>query len=160
MLFLGGIDPSTVKLISERLGKQTINTINTSKTNGNKASGSKSKQSIGRNLMFTTEIEQMDKDKCIIFIRSMKPYLDFKYPLKSHPNYKKSGDYSDKNHYFFEREIKFDQKTILAMRVPLKGEPGYVHPKNSQPSQTSHTLDDILSSLTNVKITIYEGYAP
>ncbi len=130
MLFLGDIDPSTVKLISERLGKQTINTINTSKTTGNKGSGSKSKQSIGRNLMFTSEIEQMDNDKCIVFIRSMKPYMDFKYPLERHQNYKKSGDYSDKNMYFLDNEIIFDQRAMLAMTVPLQDQAEYIHPRN------------------------------
>ncbi len=129
MLFLGGIDPSTVKLISERLGKETINTRYVSNTKGRASSNTVTTQALGRNLMTTTEIEQMKNENCIVFIRSMKPFMDKKYPLEKHPNYKKSGDYNDKNLYIPKRMIRLKRGILKSLEVYRCDEEEYVHPK-------------------------------
>ena len=128
MLFLGGIDASTVKTVSERLGKMTLNQSSSSINYGKSGGGSSSLQTTGRELLSTTEIEQMPNDKCIVFIRSMKPFLDFKYPLEDHPNFKYSGDASEEYFYVPDWHIKLDRKLLASLAVPKKGDKNYVAP--------------------------------
>lgn len=128
MLFLGGIDASTVKTVSERLGKMTLNQKSMSINYGKTGGGSSSVQSTGRELMSTNEIEQMPNDRCIVFVRSMKPFMDFKYPLENHPNFKKTGDYALKNFYTPKWHIHADKKLMASLAVKRKGEDGYIVP--------------------------------
>ena len=132
MLFLGGIDASTVKTVSERLGKGTINTKNNSINKGNKGGGSTSIQATGRELMTTTEIEQMRNDHCIVFIRSMKPFNDFKYPLEQHPNYKYTGDADEKNFFVAPWHLTLDRVLMASLNVKRVGEEGYINPERAK----------------------------
>ncbi len=135
MLFLGGIDQSTVKLISERLGKETIITKYVSRTKGRGQSSTVTTQSLGRNLKTTTEIEQLGNEYCIVFIRSMKPFLDKKYPLEKHPNYKKSGDYDDKFCYIPKHQIALEKDVLKGLEVALRGDENYVFPDKEKSKQ-------------------------
>ena len=128
MLFLGGIDASTVKTVSERLGKGTINTKHESINKGRHGGGSTSIQSTGRELMTTTEIEQMQNDQCIVFIRSMKPFLDHKYPLEQHPNYKYTGDADPRYFYHPSCKLTLDRSLMASFNVKRVGEEGYTPP--------------------------------
>ncbi|MCR5094124.1 MAG: type IV secretory system conjugative DNA transfer family protein, partial [Lachnospiraceae bacterium] len=128
MLFLGGIDASTVKTVSERLGKETINTRNNTVNKGNRGGGSTSTQTSGRELMTTTEIEQMRNDHCIVFIRSLKPFCDWKYPLEEHPNFKYSGDADEMNVYHPAWHLTLDRKKMASLNIKLVGEKGYQKP--------------------------------
>lgn len=132
MLFLGGIDSSTVKTVSERLGKGTINTDSRSENVGRQGGGSNSYQHIGRELMTTTEIEQMKNDHCITFIRSMKPFYDYKYPLEKHPNYKHSGMCDEENSYKAPWHLVLD--TAFLARIAVKGtdDPEYIAPERKK----------------------------
>ena len=132
MLFLGGIDASTVKTVSERLGKGTINTKNNSINRGNKGGGSTSIQTAGRELMTTTEIEQMKNDHCIVFIRSMKPFNDYKYPLEQHPNYRYTGDADEGNFFVPPWHLTLDRALMASLNVKRAGEEGYVKPKRAE----------------------------
>lgn len=132
MVFLGGIDQSTVKMISERLGKGTINTRNNTINRGKNGGGSSSYQQTGRELLTPSEVEQTDGDYCIIFIRSQKPFFDLKYPLESHPNYKVSGDADEKFFYRPEFNIKLDHAFLNSLAVRRVGEPGYIEPERAE----------------------------
>lgn len=127
-LFLGGIDSSTVKLVSERLGKGTIKTDSESENRGKQGGGSQSFQKMGRELMTTTEIEQMKNDHCVVFIRSMKPWYDFKYPLEKHPNYKYSGMADEKNSYEASWHLTLDKALLNRIAVKRTTDPEYIKP--------------------------------
>lgn len=128
MLFLGGIDSSTVKMVSDRLGKGTIKSDSSSVSKGAKGSYSQSNQKIGRELMTTTEIEQMRNDHCITFIRSMKPFNDYKYPLEKHPAYKYSGMADDRNSYSAPWRLTLDKKLLRRAAVRKYDSPEYIMP--------------------------------
>ncbi|MBE6065915.1 VirD4-like conjugal transfer protein, CD1115 family [Clostridium cochlearium] len=108
-IFLGGTDPETLKYISERLGKETIYSKNRGTTKSKQRSVSYNEGLISRNLMNTDEIANLEDDKCIVFIRGHKPYLDSKFDLKKHSNYKYLGEVTNNNYllvnYFKEREV-------------------------------------------------------
>ena len=91
-LFLGGSEDSTVKNVSERLGKSTIDTDSRSKSGGRTGSSSMSYQRIGRELKTPDEVSMMDEDECILFMRGFRPIIDKKYDIMSHPNVKETGD--------------------------------------------------------------------
>lgn len=129
MLFLGGIDTSTVKMVSDRLGKGTIYTHNESSQHGGKGGGSTSVSTSGRELMTTTELEQMKNDHCITFIRSMKPFYDYKYPLEQHPNYKESGMANDENAYVPNWHLKYDKSLMARIAVRTTDDPDYIKPE-------------------------------
>jgi len=131
MLFLGGIDSSTVKTVSERLGKGTIYADTQSHNLDKKGGGNESRQILGRELMTTTEIEQMKNDHCICFIRSMKPWYDYKYPLEKHPNYKYSGMADSKNAYIAPWHLDFDRDLLRRIAVRKTGDPDYIAPQRA-----------------------------
>lgn len=87
-LFLGGKEESTLKSISESLGKETIDIKGYNRTKGKQSSTSENNQIIGRELMQSNEISTMPIDECIVMIRSHNPFYSKKYPLEEHPNYK------------------------------------------------------------------------
>ena len=132
MLFLGGIDSGTVKTVSERLGKGTIYTDSSSVTRGRQGSSSQSRQKMARELMTTTEIEQMKNDHCIVFIRSMKPWYDLKYPLEQHPNYRYSGMYQEKNAFVAPWHLKMDRDLLRRIRVRRTTDPDYLSPERAE----------------------------
>ncbi len=116
-VFLGGSEPTTLKELSEALGKETIDTFNTSDTRGNSPSYGTNYQKLGKDLMSKDEISVMDGSKCILQLRGVRPFLSDKYDLTQHPNYKYTSDYDKKN--------TFDIEKYLNRRMRLKAEDEY-----------------------------------
>jgi len=98
-LFLGGKEKSTLKEMSELLGKETIDSFNTSESRGQSPSHGMNYQKLGKELMSQDEIATMPGDKCIMMLRGVRPFLSAKYDLTRHPRYKYLSDF-DKAHTF------------------------------------------------------------
>ena len=105
-LFLGGKEKTTLKEVSEILGKETIDSFNTSETRGRELSHGLNYQKLGKELMSQDEIAVMDGGKCILQIRGIRPFFSDKYDITKHPNYKYLSDYDKKNSFDSERYIK------------------------------------------------------
>ena len=104
-VFLGGSENTTLKELSAALGKETIDTFNTSDTRGNSPSYGTSFQKTGHELMSRDELAVMDGGKCILQLRGVRPFLSDKYDLTQHPNYKLTGDYDKKNMFDIEKYL-------------------------------------------------------
>lgn len=96
-IFLGGSEPTTLKDLSEMLGKETIDAFNTSDTRGNSPSYGTTFQKMGHELLSRDELAVLDGGKCILQLRGVRPFLSDKYDLTQHPNYKLTSDYDSKN---------------------------------------------------------------
>ena len=96
-IFLGGSEPTTLKDLSEMLGKETIDAFNTSDTRGNSPSYGTTFQKMGHELLSRDELAVLDGGKCILQLRGVRPFLSDKYDLTQHPNYKYTSDYDPKN---------------------------------------------------------------
>ena len=105
-LFLGGKEKTTLKEVSEILGKETIDSFNTSETRGRELSHGLNYQKLGKELMTQDEIAVMDGGKCILQIRGVRPFFSDKYDITKHPNYKYLSDFDKKNTFNAERYIK------------------------------------------------------
>ena len=105
-LFLGGKEKTTLKELSETLGKETIDTYNTSETRSNQNSYGLNYQKLGKELMSQDELAVMDGRKCILQVRGVRPFLSDKYDITKHPNYKYLSDYDKKNTFDIERYLK------------------------------------------------------
>ena len=116
-IFLGGSEPTTLKELTEALGKETIDTFNTSDTRGNSPSYGTNYQKLGKDLMSKDEISVMDGSKCILQLRGVRPFLSDKYDITQHPNYKYTSD--------FDKKYTFDIEKYLNRRMRLKAEDEY-----------------------------------
>ncbi|MEQ0489316.1 VirD4-like conjugal transfer protein, CD1115 family [Anaerococcus murdochii] len=116
-LFLGGKEKTTVKELSETLGKETIDLYNTSETRSNQKSFGLNYQKTGKELMSQDEITVMDGGKCIYQLRGVRPFLSDKYDITKHKNYKLLEDYDKKN--------LFDVEEYLANRDKVKLKSSY-----------------------------------
>ena len=105
-LFLGGKEKTTLKEMSELLGKETIDSFNTSETRGREQSHGLNYQKLGKELMTQDEIAVMDGGKCILQLRGVRPFFSDKYDITKHPNYKYLADYDKKNTFDVERYMK------------------------------------------------------
>ena len=104
-LFLGGKEKTTLKEMSELLGKETIDLYNTSETRSNQKSFGLNYQKTGKQLMTEDEIAVMDGGKCILQIRGARPFLSDKYDITKHKNYRFLADENEKNRYKVEKEL-------------------------------------------------------
>ena len=104
-IFLGGSEPGTLKDLSEILGKETIDSFNTSDTRGNSPSYGTSFQKLGHELLSRDELAVLDGGKCILQLRGVRPFLSDKYDLTQHPNYKLTSDYDPKNTFDIEKYL-------------------------------------------------------
>ena len=109
-IFLGGSEPGTLKDLSEILGKETIDSFNTSDTRGNSPSYGTSFQKLGHELMSRDELAVLDGGKCILQLRGVRPFLSDKYDLTQHPNYKLTSDYDPKNTFDIEKYLNRKEK--------------------------------------------------
>ncbi len=105
-LFLGGKEKSTLKEMSELLGKETIDSFNTSETRGRELSHGLNYQKLGKELMTQDEIAVMDGGKCILQVRGVRPFFSDKFDITKHPKYKYLSDYDKKNAFDMEKYIK------------------------------------------------------
>ncbi len=110
-VFLGGSEPTTLKELSEALGKETIDTFNTSDTRGSSPSCGTNYQKLGKELMSRDELAVMEGSKCILQLRGIRPFLSEKYDLTQHPNYKYTAD--------FDKKLTFDIEKYLDTRAKL-----------------------------------------
>ena len=112
-LFLGGKEKTTLKELSETLGKETIDLYNTSETRSNTNSYGLNYQKTGKELMSQDEITVMDGSKCIFQLRGVRPFLSYKFDITKHKNYKLLEDYDKKNVFDIEDYIKRKGKVKL-----------------------------------------------
>ena len=109
-IFLGGSEPTTLKDLSEILGKETIDAFNTSDTRGNSPSYGTTFQKMGHELLSRDELAVLDGGKCILQLRGVRPFLSDKYDLTQHPNYKLTSDYDSKNTFDIEKYLNRKEK--------------------------------------------------
>lgn len=112
MIFLGGKERTTLKELSETLGKETIDTYNTGESRGREMSHSTNHQKLGKELMSIDELAVMDGGKCILQLRGVRPFLSRKYDITRHPNYKYLADADPCN--------AFNVEQFLARRLVVK----------------------------------------
>ena len=111
-LFLGGKEKSTLKEISELLGKETIDSFNTSENRGTQISHGLNYQKLGKELMSQDEIAVMDGGKCILQLRGVRPFFSDKYDITKHPNYKYLADADKRNTFDVERYMKKKKQVV------------------------------------------------
>lgn len=116
-LFLGGSEPSTLKELSQSLGRETIDTYNTGESRGRETSHSLNYQKLGRELMSVDDLATLDGGKCILQLRGLRPFLSDKYDITKHPNYKYLSDADPKN--------TFDVEKYMSHRLKLKADEEY-----------------------------------
>ncbi|MDG3348355.1 type IV secretory system conjugative DNA transfer family protein [Streptococcus suis] len=122
-LFLGGKEKTTLKELSETLGKETIDLYNTSETRANQKSFGLNYQKTGKELMSQDEITVMDGGKCIFQLRGVRPFLSDKYDITKHKNYKLLEDYDKKNLFDIESymkrkgKVKLNRETVITKIV-------------------------------------------
>ena len=109
-IFLGGSEPTTLKELSEALGKETIDGFNTSDTRGNSPSYGTNYQKLGHELMSRDELAVLDGGKCILQLRGVRPFLSDKYDLTQHPNYKMTSDADPQNALDIEKYLSHKEK--------------------------------------------------
>ena len=109
-IFLGGSEPTTLKDLSEMLGKETIDAFNTSDTRGNSPSYGTTFQKMGHELLSRDELAVLDGGKCILQLRGVRPFLSDKCDLTQHPNYKLTSDYDPKNTFDIEKYLNRKEK--------------------------------------------------
>ena len=109
-IFLGGSEPTTLKDLSEMLGKETIDAFNTSDTRGNSPSYGTTFQKLGHELLSRDELAVLDGRKCILQLRGVRPFLSDKYDLTQHPNYELTSDYDPKNTFDIEKYLNRKEK--------------------------------------------------
>ena len=109
-IFLGGSEPTTLKELNQALGKETIDTYNTSNTRGNSPSYGLNYQKLGKDLASVDELAVLDGSKCILQLRGVRPFLSDKYDLTQHPNYKLTSDYDPKNALDIEKFVNRKEK--------------------------------------------------
>ena len=123
MLFLGGKEKTTLKEISEILGKETIDSFNTSENRGKEISHGLNYQKLGKELMTQDEIATMDGGMCILQVRGIRPFFSKKYDITKHPNYKYLSDADKKNAFDVERYIRAQRKKKRTPAVVAPEEP-------------------------------------
>lgn len=115
-VFLGGQEQSTLEEYEKSLGDETIDTYNDSKTYSTNESTGVNYQKLGRKLLNLNELKTLDRDKCIVNISGVAPFLSDKYPTAEHPNFKYTADYDEKNWFDFKKYRK-DQKKSAAAKL-------------------------------------------
>jgi type IV secretion system protein VirD4 len=111
VIFLGGREHTTIKEISEALGKASINMYTEGRTRGQSPSYSQNLQRLGRELMTMDELTTMDGSKCVLQLRGLRPFFSPKYDLKKHPNYRHTAEADKKN--------AFDTAKLVTRRMTL-----------------------------------------
>ena len=106
VIFLGGKEKTTLKELSEALGRETIDTFNTGEGRGRETSRSTNFQKLGKELMSVDELAVMDGRKCVLQLRGVRPFLSDKYDITQHPNYKYLSDADPRNAFDIERFLK------------------------------------------------------
>lgn len=117
VIFLGGKERTTLKELSETLGKETIDSFNTGESRGREVSHSLNYQKLGKELMSMDELATMDGSKCILQLRGVRPFLSAKYDITQHPNYRYTSDANPK--------YAFDIEKFLSTQLKLREDDTY-----------------------------------
>lgn len=148
-LFLGGKEKSTLKEISEVLGKETIDMFNTSETRSNQNSYGLNYQKLGKALMSEDELAVMDGGKCILQLRGVRPFLSDKFDITAHPNYKYLSDANPKNTFDMERYMK-KRKPIVkknevfdSYKISLPSEPNALESAADEIKKSQNEMEEI-----------------
>ncbi len=136
-LFLGGKEKSTLKEISETLGKETIDLYNTSETRSNQNSYGLNYQKLGKELMSQDELAVMDGGKCILQLRGVRPFLSDKYDITKHPNYKYTSDARKENAFDIEKYMKRKQR-----RAKIKPDEVFDYYKVDMPETETESVEN------------------
>ena len=136
-LFLGGKEKSTLKEISETLGKETIDLYNTSETRSNQNSYGLNYQKLGKELMSQDELAVMDGGKCILQLRGVRPFLSDKYDITKHPNYKYTSDAKKENAFDIEKYMKRNQR-----RAKIKPDEAFELYKVDMPEEKQESVEN------------------
>lgn len=127
-IFLGDSDTDTLKIICDRLGKETVKTLSFGQSKGKMSSVSTNKQDAARELMSRIQVEQMSNTECLVFIRALRPFKVKKYNLEEHPNYKYTAEADGRYLRKAEFCLEYNDEEIEAVRVKAVGEEGYIKP--------------------------------
>ncbi|MEN6314050.1 MAG: type IV secretory system conjugative DNA transfer family protein [Clostridiaceae bacterium] len=133
VIFLGGREHTTVKELSEALGKETISMYTESRTRGQQESHGQNLQRLGKELMTIDELTTMDGSKCILQLRGLRPFLSPKYDLKKHPCYKYTAEADKRN--------SFDISSLLNRRMEVKPNEQYTVYEADVPGKDA-TIDE------------------
>ena len=136
-LFLGGKEKSTLKEISETLGKETIDLYNTSEPRSNQNSYGLNYQKLGKELMSQDELAVMDGGKCILQLRGVRPFLSDKYDITKHPNYKYTSDAKKENAFDIEKYMKRKQR-----RAKIKPDEAFELYKVDMPEEKQESVEN------------------
>ncbi|MBO4219859.1 MAG: type IV secretory system conjugative DNA transfer family protein [Clostridia bacterium] len=109
-IFLGGKEPTTLKELSQILGKETIDTFNTGESRGREVSRSLNYTKLGKDLATVDELAVLDGGKCILQLRGVRPFLSDKYDITKHPNYRYLSDYNKRNEFRIEKYLSTELK--------------------------------------------------
>lgn len=119
MLFLGGKESTTLKEISETLGRETIDLYNTSDTRGQSPSFGTTYQKTGKELMSRDELAVMDGNKCILQLRGVRPFMSDKFDITRHKRYRELSDFDKKNEFDVERYLKHELRLVTTDEFDL-----------------------------------------
>ena len=131
-LFLGGREKTTLKDMSESLGKETIYLLNNSVSKGNSPSFSQNQQKLGKDLMSMDELSVMDGGKCILQVRGVRPFLSEKYDITKHKNYKLLSDENPKNAFNIQKFVSTRLNVKPDEEYPIYN---YVEPEEEMPPE-------------------------
>lgn len=142
MLFLGGKESSTLKEISETLGKETIDLYNTSDTRGQSRSYGMNYQKTGKELMSRDELAVMDGNKCILQLRGVRPFFSDKYDITKHKRYKELSDYDKRNEFDVEAYMRHRMEVKLTRSEEFDlyvfSEDSLMEQENNENKETEH----------------------
>lgn len=127
-LFLGGSDADTLKMVCDRLGKETVRHLSYGISKGRLGSASSNRQDIGRELMSRIQVEQMKSTECLVFVRAIRPFLAKKYRLETHPNYPYTAEADKSSKQPDTPRLKPDMEEQERVRIKAVGEEGYLSP--------------------------------
>jgi type IV secretion system protein VirD4 len=137
VIFLGGREHTTVKELSESLGKETISMQTEGRSRGQSESYNQNTQRLGKELMTVDELMTMDGNKCILQLRGLRPFLSPKYDLRKHPNFKYTAEADKKN--------SFDPATLISTKLTVKPEDTFTVYEADAPDESIGEDEDILN---------------
>ena len=146
-VFLGGKEKTTLKEVTEILGKETIDYYNMGETRGRENSSTRNYQKVGKDLMSIDELAVMDGSKCILQVRGVRPFLSEKYDITQHPNYKYLSDYDSKNTFniekFLNHNLKLkDEEIFMTYEISIDDEDYEDDPLDDYPDESQRTAAD------------------